>query len=315
MIQMTKYSRNFEQAYMNKVLSLVDQALREQIVRSMREYFPKDFLDTEDNTEKYFRKLILAEYGELKEIHRCIKNLTLHKMHQECFGNNGEMTRLYQDYYKKYPAIRDSFLDGQKMNVKIVYESGMWVCPYCNRDYINSRGDRQAGAQLDHFYPRSKYPVFSLCLYNLIPVCATCNHIKGEREEELCSPFDASVEPDRDLTFVYSQGGPEEYDSVHVDMKYTNTMKANIELFRLKDAYMIHDKDVRELLKKRDIYVKSQLDELGSMLKSGENNISVEEIKEIIFGARVKPEQYGKKPLSKLRGDILKSFEEIYPGW
>lgn len=55
------------------------------------------------------------------------------------------------------------------------------TCPYCNRQFIHSfKGRTLERPELDHFYPKSKYPLFCLSFYNLIPACHSCNHVKME---------------------------------------------------------------------------------------------------------------------------------------
>lgn len=67
--------------------------------------------------------------------------------------------------------------------VKVV---GATVCPYCSRNYISpisSSASNVYRPDLDHFYPRSIYPYFGLCLQNLVPSCAACNcRIKNDED-------------------------------------------------------------------------------------------------------------------------------------
>ncbi len=50
-------------------------------------------------------------------------------------------------------------------------------------------GKGLAKFQFDHFYPKDKYPYFSLSLYNLIPSCANCNHRKRNTEMDIRKHF------------------------------------------------------------------------------------------------------------------------------
>lgn len=59
------------------------------------------------------------------------------------------------------------------------------VCPFCNRQYItswddmknasSSKGIVKSTADLDHFFPKSEFPLFALCLFNFVPSCQVCN--------------------------------------------------------------------------------------------------------------------------------------------
>ena len=68
--------------------------------------------------------------------------------------------------------IPKKYLPNQLFCYKKLYEEGKWsrhkllslmgieVCPYCQRNYISSYGKKTI-ADLDHFYPKSLYPIFS----------------------------------------------------------------------------------------------------------------------------------------------------------
>lgn len=57
-------------------------------------------------------------------------------------------------------------------------------CPYCNidtievihyTDNISNMDKEQALLDLDHFYPRSRFPFLALSFFNLVPSCSKCN--------------------------------------------------------------------------------------------------------------------------------------------
>src|SRR5574343_160017 len=49
------------------------------------------------------------------------------------------------------------------------------TCPYCNRNYIlSSNNKKNVKPEIDHFYPKSIYPLFAVSFYNLIPCCQSC---------------------------------------------------------------------------------------------------------------------------------------------
>ena len=66
------------------------------------------------------------------------------------------------------------------------------VCPYCNRLFVSTvpgEKGKSVRPQLDHYWSKSHYPVFTLSILNLIPSCRVCNHIQGESELELLYPY------------------------------------------------------------------------------------------------------------------------------
>lgn len=61
------------------------------------------------------------------------------------------------------------------------------TCPFCNRIYTKTlmKGSDGGGIrpELDHFYPKSKYPYLAVSLFNLIPICSYCNRQKSNHAE------------------------------------------------------------------------------------------------------------------------------------
>lgn len=101
---------------------------------------------------------------------------------------------------KKFKQFRDELISkmGYKDRRSDFYPSyfrgiGIKSCVYCNSQltisaetvkeaktkFINSI---EAKFQVDHHIPKSEYPCFSISLYNLYPVCASCNNIKRDCE-------------------------------------------------------------------------------------------------------------------------------------
>ena len=57
----------------------------------------------------------------------------------------------------------------------LVNNLNLSTCVYCNRQYITPVKDVKLRPALDHFYPKSVYPILALCFFNLIPSCDICN--------------------------------------------------------------------------------------------------------------------------------------------
>ncbi|MEG5552476.1 hypothetical protein UXO11_23170 [Enterobacter wuhouensis] len=129
---------------------------------------------------------------------------------------------------------------------KVGDELALDYCPMCNESQVGNITDenrvyRQA---LDHFLPKSKYPIFSLSIYNLIPCCNTCNSL-FKRDKDTLSPPHANP---------YVQGSDEhvifDIEALALAMLYkkesgsrvrfiaTNTnVDNNIKLFKLLGVY------------------------------------------------------------------------------
>ena len=87
----------------------------------------------------------------------------------------------------RYEDLRENELP------KFLLNSYLRTCVYCNAQstlaieptYYNvtKRKKRKkviAKLQLDHYYPKSKYPFLSTSFFNLYPTCANCNLAKGD---------------------------------------------------------------------------------------------------------------------------------------
>ena len=201
-------------------------------------------------------------------------------MLQECFPLNAngkrEIKEKYKEYCEKFSKVTQTIAGDKKVNVRIVHAAKITVCPYCNRDYINSRSKFSAGAQLDHFYPKSLYPFFALSLYNLIPVCGTCNLVKRDNKKIFASPFDSSINWDDEIQFKFPDL---EATPGFVEIHAENRAKNNICELKIQEAYQVHEIEIKEIAEKAQAYNASQLDEFKSVL--GDNSLTRAEIKRV----------------------------------
>lgn len=59
---------------------------------------------------------------------------------------------------------------------RILYEMNLQICPYCNNhEIINT--EEFSTADVDHFYPKSSFPLLGLSFGNFIPSCKNCNQV------------------------------------------------------------------------------------------------------------------------------------------
>lgn len=303
MIQLERYTEEFENEYWNAVNIATSNRIK--ILKSCKKYLPPNFFDGRDEE---FKTLILAPLEKIKQAVTYITNNTINTMMKESFRTSSkkkpQMRTLYKKVHDSYSPLANSEVSRTSMRVRIVRNAGLSVCPYCNRDYINSRADSVSGAQLDHFFNRSTYPLFSICLYNLIPVCGTCNRVKGNQTSAFASPFDASINWSEDLTFSY-QGST--LADLKIVINANGDIEHNINGLRLREAYQIHTTDVLELIEKQQMYSKTQRDELREVLDR--TDLTDLEMKKVIFGPEITSERMKTKPLAKLMYNIHKELK------
>lgn len=302
MIKIDKYCSNFEEEYWEIVNSKIASDVQEKIIKESKAILPEDFYTGPENP---FKQLILAPFSKLKNAYMCMDEMKVSLMKE----SGGEHIREpFKTLHAAYSKVVGSEKNKVKLRVRMVKEMGLTVCPYCNRDYINCRKEDVSGAQLDHFYCRNTYPIFSVCLYNLVPVCGTCNRIKSASTEELVSPFDEKINWEDAVVFSYNPDS-EKRGEVVITTKDGAIIENNIKLMQIREAYEIHDKDVCELLDKKEAYSASQMEEFKMIL--GENNITVTdaEIKRLVFGPEITLEAMKTKPLGKMMHDLHKELD------
>ena len=122
---------------------------------------PDSLFSDKSPNKLLFEKLILAPFEELEQVKAKVDSLNKDLFLTTTTKNNRESSipiGVWKILYDSY----DVFVR-RKNNTKLIDKYGISCCPYCNENFIFNR-NTVAMAQLDHFYPRDKYPIFSLCL-------------------------------------------------------------------------------------------------------------------------------------------------------
>lgn len=306
MIKMRKYDNKVEKAYLEIVENVVDIDDRAKIVESFKKYFPTGVISDKIDELDAFGELILADYEIITKLHKGISKVV---MQAEVFTTPKCFTELYQMYHDSYEKVIKKGIVNEKVNVYLVRNSNTYTCPYCNRNYITVRGEDAAGAQLDHFINRKDYPIFALSLYNLVPCCSVCNLLKSKNSIGM-SPFSSALD---DSYITFKKTGTLLANDLGVKVEYKSDMKQNVDVLRLQDAYDIHKDDLRELLELQEMYPESQIYEICELINrervaSARPELTEADIRDMVFGKKMSYEEYGRKPLTKFRHDILKAM-------
>lgn len=308
MIQLEPYSKVFEEEYWDAVTEKIDISIRKKIVVNCKQFLPNGFFT--GNANECFKELILAPFEKLKKAEEYITENTMSNMKIQCYRKsnnvNPPLRKAYKTIHDSYKKLASSTLDGVSMRVRIVKNTGLTVCPYCNRDYINCRADNVSGAQLDHFFNKAKFPLFAICLYNLVPVCSNCNRIKSAKQLVFASPFDDTINWDEDITFSYNGNTIKD---MNVIINAKGNLGHNIEGMRIDEAYQIHGTEVLDLIEKEQMYNSTQKQEFIEVLAEAGFELTDIEIKKIIFGPEITEECMRTKPLGKMMRDLHKELK------
>ncbi|SEJ39644.1 hypothetical protein [Paenibacillus polymyxa] len=304
MIQLEFYSENFENEYWKVVKKIIDKYTQDQLIESCKNYLPTSFFI--GNKNEWFKQLILAPFEKLRQAEEHITNHSNKAMKKECFyqpaKDRSPLKKVYKTIHDSYTTLAKSQKMYTSMRVRIVNNSRLTVCPYCNRDYINCRGKDVSGAQLDHFFSKSDFPLFSVCLYNLVPVCGNCNRVKSAKSMAFASPFDNRIEWEEDITFSYRGTTLKDIEIV---IESKGNLGNNMKAMKIESAYQIHSIEILELLDKKQMYSSSQQQEFKKVL----SNLTEPEIKKIIFGPKITKECMRTKPLGKMMHDLHKELK------
>ena len=192
-------------------------------------------------------------------------------------------------------------------------------CTYCNRQYTltvsgKNNDERITRPAFDHWFPKSRFPLLSLNLYNLIPCCAVCNSgAKGDKVFQLTKfvhPYEQK-DDDPKFKFVPAIADKDKGEwTVVLDRdkvahpEVDNTIKA----FELDGIYNMHGPlEVKEMMEFAQAYSNTYLLQIYNQMKKdfGAVALSQEDVYRILFGTESVPAKFLDRPLSKMKHDIL----------
>jgi len=220
---------------------------------------------------------------------------------------NKIIKNIFIDFYeKRWDEIKDYD------RYTFVTKHELKTCPYCNMGYIlisqkDEKGENGLRPDIDHFFPKSKYPYLAMSFYNLIPCCKVCNYSKGSKdtvEDGLLSPYEINSSTFK-LTYTpknmnFLQIKKKKYNFNSFDIKFKKIDEHSNEYFKLDKLYEQHKDIVLELLIKRTIYSKSYTEELKRNF-----HFTDDEIYRFLFCNYKESDEFNKRPLSKLINDII----------
>ncbi len=194
-------------------------------------------------------------------------------------------------------------------------EHGYWllkkldlkVCPYCNRQYTFTIEDRKVSPELDHFYPKSKYPYFAISFYNIVPACSVCNHTKLEESIDL-HPYFEGFDNNCKFRLRTKEGKEDSLDWAlenEIEIAFSNTNR-NIDAFALKELYNEHTDYVEEIIDEVQAYNKQYYNSLIDSYRGlGKQEADIERF---IWGNYLENAEHENRTLSKLTKDILEQL-------
>lgn len=195
---------------------------------------------------------------------------------------------------------------------------GVNVCPYCHRQFINryeiDKKNRTI-AQLDHFYPKKKYPLYAMTLYNFIPSCAHCNTIL-KKEKIFPGLFPINNKTNEEIYFRINYDSYSDMLRISDECLEIVNNESSLERrilkdiqntnFAIKSMYKYHTEFIERLLQKKNLNNSSYKEQTEAVLR---DKLNEKDFLELLFGFSFEEEEIYEKPLSKLAKDIIFNVE------
>lgn len=272
---------------------------------------------TQKNKVEYLKNIRAINKWCLKNISVSGKKYSLPDVIKADYSEIAEIANVYNSRQIKMPKkykkfIIDTLYKQRFPRKEFVEELQVTVCPYCNRNFVNSTYKRTM-CDLDHFYDKETYPILAVSFHNLVPVCHACNHAKASNAISY-SPHNTKFNTDDLLSFDFYIGGIDYWvdnKQIGIEIDCSRELESNVQGLKLREVYQIHSDIVQECIKKAIMFNPDYMTDLFNTY----NGLfeSEEELYRIVFGNYMEESSYGKRPLSKLTKDILsKLLIEIY---
>ena len=180
------------------------------------------------------------------------------------------------------------------------------VCPYCNRNYINQK----KGTTLDHFFPKSLYPLVAISFYNLIPSCYSCNTFKSNTDIEIPNPY--QIDNDNPpFTFIAIL---DKLLNTKLVVEYHNrSYQSGYEFLGIEKVYIDDKAYLLDFINKTRFLSENYAACINSIL--GEQKVfslSGNEIKAAILGRGFFSDSYNSVPYHKISRDLYKELIDTF---
>ncbi len=325
------------QMHKNHVCKLIENKLNKTINRTnlnehsnelLKEFIQSTVPFGENNLYNNIVKIICSKKEDLNKINQYFIEFVNSKSLTDFDGEN------YMNYINTRKAEKpkkekihsffnrlnsvfsyDTFGDESYSKYKLTENLKVRSCVYCNRTYTitqyKSDGSNLMNPQLDHWFPKSKYPLLQMSFFNLIPSCDVCNsRVKRNKEFDLnlhVHPYDDSYE---ELKFTYEYNASlDSYRVVFWDNGVNNKVKNTFEYIYVHEMYIAHIPELKDLIKIKEAYGDVYMKKLKDSFPNAK--ITDEDRFKLAFGVELDPRKFHLNPLSKFKFDILKELKII----
>ena len=349
----------FEREYVDLIISTIDTIETNKILNAVTFKSSKEVKGEKLTIEK----LLVLGFEDLLSVDSIIENKILNLSKDILKNNHPSKAKVIDEYFstrktnvdynfkKKDASIRAKILDDlnilkkNRPSQKTIYKTlqkkisnffmkysvllNKKTCYYCNIEYINTisqRGKNLNHFTLDHFLSQTDFPYYSLCLYNFVPSCYSCNS-KFKRTKKFV--FDENLKflsptsneytifTDCEFKLLFNIDGINEEDKIQNIRKIedfevvlqnrgtTPGYNSFLDMFKLEGRYNFHKNEAFKMILKRQIYSDSDILEIEKTLGYIRD---FDSIKKDIFGSAIFNEEEKNNPLTRYRTEIAKQL-------
>lgn len=252
---------------------------------------------------------LMEIYEKIKQNYNCTINMRSRR--GNLFGNKGwnqarkeiELGKAKKFLEKCFPYSKFTSKDEEYDAYRYCKEMNFKVCVYCNAQLTHAviRGrQKKIRPQIDHFFPQSRFPMFALSFYNIIPACQVCNYIKGDSYCELGTIYHPYMDSQADIRFIWHHN--------KLWVSYGSTIARNTaEMLHTEDIYNIYEGVAKKIVEKVQDYDAAYIEEIMDVMnkhRPKDEKLNKETVIRKIYDY-VPREECFDTPLGELRHDIL----------
>lgn len=190
---------------------------------------------------------------------------------------------------------------------------GIKSCVYCNSQLTitiqknKNLNEYNAKFQVNHYYPKDKYPYLSIALFNLYPVCASCNLAKSNNlidfklydNQTNINLFHFQLNKASKAKFLITRN----INDLKIEFKKNGTSSYD-DIFNVNEIYHTQKDIAEEIILKALAYNQTYREDLKKIFRSHRVNDNL--INRLILGNYSNPEEIHKRPMAKFMQDIGK---------
>lgn len=291
--------------FKSKIISKLDQLLKKNNTKYKEKYINciKSNIDS----------IIIGKPDEIKRLEKKFNVIT---------SAANKNSKSYKNFMKEILTSLEYEKRRSDFYPRYFNKIGIKSCVYCNAQLtvaieVNSNGRTRinyiAKFQLDHFLPKADYPCFSISLYNLYPVCASCNLAKSKNTVNFNLYLDEHGINSAPFEFILEEGSVANYlttrniDDIRyrfVEPSVEPPTKTFQEVFKIQEIYETQKDIAEELILKAEIYTKKYKNNLKSQFPELFNNEGV--FNRLLIGNYSTEEQLHNRPMAKFTMDLAK---------